>query len=50
MSKVFSHFIDDLAEKSGYSWDYLVDRWNEMMDDGDVGVDYFVGITMEHDW
>ena len=42
-------FISDLSKKSGYSWDFLMDRFNEVMEeDGDL--DYFVGVTMEHDW
>ena len=50
MSKVFEHFIDDLANKSGYGFDELCDYWNEMMNDGDVDVDYFVSVAMEHDF
>ena len=49
MSKTFEGIIDRLSKQSGYGYDFLVDRYNEVMeDDGDVG--YFIGITMEHDW
>lgn len=49
MSKVFNAIIDRLSEASGYGYDFLVDRYNEVMDeDGDV--DYFIAVTMERDW
>lgn len=49
MSKVFNAIIDRLSEKSGYDYDFLIDRYNEVMDeDGDA--DYFVAVTMERDW
>lgn len=51
MSRVFETFIDDLSEKSNYDYDFLIDTFNEIMDeDGDIDIDYFVGVTMEHDW
>lgn len=49
MSKVFDSIISRLSEDSGYGYDFLVDRYNEIMDeDGDI--EYFVGVTMERDW
>lgn len=49
MSRVFDGIIDDLSKKSGYSYDFLVDMYNEVMDD-DGDVDSFIAITMEQDW
>ena len=49
MSRCFEAYMKDLCEKSGYSYDFLVDRYNEVMEeDGDV--EYFIGVTMERDW
>lgn len=50
MSRTFEVTIDNLAKASGYSWDFLVDMYNEMVEDGEYDWDYFVGVTMEHDW
>lgn len=49
MSRTFEGIIDNLSRKSGYSYDYLVDRYNEIMDD-DGDVEHFIAVTMEHDW
>ncbi len=52
MKRVFNAFIDYLCEQSGYNYDFLVDRYHEMVDDpdwdGDMG--QFIGITLERDW
>ena len=49
MKKVFNGIIDILCEKTGYDYDFLVERYNEVMDeDGDV--DSFIAITLEKDW
>lgn len=49
MKKMFNYIINNLCEKTGYDYDFLVDRYNEVMDeDGDV--DYFIAVTMERDW
>ena len=52
MSKVknyFENMIADLAEKTSYTFEFLLERFNEVMDeDGDI--DYFVGVTLERDW
>ena len=49
MSRVFEGWISKLSDESGYNYDFLVDRYNEVMDeDGDV--EYFVGVTLERDW
>ena len=51
MSKVFNCAIENLRRMSGYDYDFLVDTDNEIMDsDGSVDWNYFVGVTMEHDW
>ena len=49
MKRVFNSIIDILCEKTGYDYDFLVDRYNEAMDeDGDV--DSFIATTLEKDW
>lgn len=49
MSRSFEGLIDYLCEKTGYEFNFLVDRYNEVMEeDGDVL--YFIGVTMERDW
>ena len=52
MSKVFEGWISKLSDESGYNYDFLVDRYNEMVDDPDwdEDMDQFIGITMERDW
>lgn len=51
MSKVLDYSIKNLSRKSGYDYDFLVDVYNEIADDdGSVDWDYFVGVSMEHDW
>lgn len=49
MSRTFEGIIDHLSKKTWYGFDFLVDRYNEVMEeDGDVG--YFIDVTMEQDW
>lgn len=49
MSRTFRGIIDQLSEQTGYDHDFLVDRYNEVMeDDGDF--EYFINVTMERDW
>ena len=52
MSRTFEGVMSILSEQSGYDYDFLVDRYNEMMDDPDCDDDwdYFVGVTLERDW
>lgn len=50
MSRTFESSIDKLSEVSGYSWNFLVDRYNEMVEDGEYDWEYFVGVSMERDW
>lgn len=52
MSRVFEYAIEDLSKKSGYPDIFLIDMFNEMMDDEgqDFDWDRFEGISMEHDW
>lgn len=48
----FEQVLVDLCEKSGYTYtelfNILVDMIYDLDDDGDW--QYFVGVTMEHDW
>lgn len=49
MSRTFEGMIENLAEKNGYDYDFLMDRFMEVFnEDGDI--DYFVEVTNEHDW
>lgn len=52
MSKIYRYYedmISELAEKTCYEFDFLLDRFNEVMEeDGDVAC--FVDITLEQDW
>lgn len=48
------NFIEDeierLAKLTGYTWDFLMDIWTEMLEDGENDWSYFVGVTLELDW
>lgn len=49
MTRNWENFIDGLAIKNGYSYDFLLDRFNEVMEeDGDL--DYFITVTEERGW
>lgn len=50
MSRVFEAHIDTLSKVSGYGWNFLVNRYNEMIEAGEYDWDYFVGVTAERDW
>lgn len=51
MKRVFNGIIERLSKDSGYSYNFLVDRYNEMVDEtGDCDFDDFAVITMEHGW
>ena len=51
MSRQFGTMIEEVSEKSGYSWDFLVDRYNDILEaEGSVDWNYFVGVSLEHDW
>lgn len=52
MSRVFESAIEDISKKSGYPDIFLIDMFNEMMDDEEQDFDWdrFEGISMEHDW
>lgn len=51
MDKLLNYAIRDLSRKSGYDYDFLVDVYNEILNDnGDVNWNYFAGVSMEHDW
>ena len=49
MKRVFNAVIDHLCEETGYDYNFLVDRYNECMDNG-VGVIDFVDITLDQNW
>lgn len=48
----FEDVLKKLSEDSGYDYDFLFGLFTDMVYDlGDLGDwDYFVGVTMEHDW
>ena len=49
MTRAWEEWIDNLAKKNNYQYDFLLDRFNEVMEeDGDL--EYFIGVTEEHDW
>lgn len=49
MSRVFEGYISALSAATGYDYDFLVDKYNEVMDeDGDF--EYFVTVSLERDW
>ena len=48
MKRVFNAVIDILCKKTGYDYDFLVDRYNEAMDDNDI--ESFIAITLERGW
>lgn len=51
MNKVLKRAIKNLSRKSGYEYNFLVDVYNEILEDnGDVNWNYFADVTMEHDW
>jgi hypothetical protein len=50
MSRTFEVTIDKLSEVSGYAWDFLVDLYNEMIEDGEDDWEYFVNCSAERDW
>lgn len=41
--------IDALSTASGYSTTFLLNMWNECMNNGDSW-DYFWRVTLERDW
>ena len=49
MSRCFEAWIDHICEDTEYDYDFLVDRYNDVMEeDGDVA--YFLDVTYERDW
>lgn len=49
MSKTFEGIMDRLSKDTGYSYNFLVDMYNEVVEeDGDL--EYFIGVTTERDW
>ena len=43
-------FIEDLARKTKYSFDYLMELFWDMADEGEIDFEYFKGVTLEEDW
>ena len=51
MKRFYEDYIEDLAKKSGYSFDFLMGVFNEHIElDDEVDLTYFTDVTMEHDW
>lgn len=52
MAKIFEYGMSKLAEESGYSYDTLIDIWDECLEEtGELpDWDYFSQVSMEHDW
>lgn len=49
MTSKWQKWIGDLAEENGYTFEFLLERFNEVMaEDGDL--EYFIGVTKERDW
>lgn len=40
MKRVFNGIIDRLCKETGYDYDFLVDRYNEAMDNGVEVIDF----------
>lgn len=53
MSKMKSYLedqIQNLANETGYSFNFLFDIWCEECEDGEGDFEYFCGVTRELDW
>lgn len=52
MGNMFDRAMTELSRKSGYSYNTLIDIWNEHFEEtGEFpDWDYFSGVSMEHDW
>lgn len=46
MKRVFNGIIDILCEKTGYDYDFLVEKYNEAMDNG-IEVADFVDVMLD---
>lgn len=49
MKRFFDTVIDRLCKETGYDYDFLVDRYNECMDNN-ISVIDFVDITLDQNW
>ena len=49
MSRTFEGNMTRLSEQTGYEYDLLVDRYNEVMEE-DGAVEFFFAVTLERDW
>lgn len=50
MKRLLENLIVELSKKSGYTFGFLFDRFNDMMDSGEVDWNHFVDVSMEHGW
>ena len=53
MSKIKNYYlrrIEELAELTGYAFDFLFDLWDKELLDGDADFEYFEAVTLELDW
>ena len=42
--------IARISRKSGYSENFLMDVFNEMLEDGEADLDFIEAVAMEHDF
>lgn len=43
--------VAEIAEKSGYAWDFIMDIVMDLIEsDGEVDWNYVEAVSMEHDW
>lgn len=49
MKRVYNALMDRLCEETGYNYDFLVDRYNECMNNS-ISVIDFVDITLDQNW
>lgn len=50
MKNYFEDQIYSLASCTGYSFDFLLDVWNDEVSNGDADFEFFRAVTLEHDW
>ena len=49
MKRVFNAMMEQLVTETDYDYDFLVERYNECMDEGGTVID-FVDITLDQNW
>ena len=51
MSRVFERWIEDLSTRTGYDYDFLVERWEELFEKyGQVNTKAFEELTVRKMW